>query len=60
MRRGSQSPSGVEDDDQEPDDPESLGLNAIVQVVWLSAAPLWALMIIYQLCVNWEREGSGA
>jgi hypothetical protein len=42
-----------------------LGLNAIVQVVWFSAAPLWALMIIaldvviiYQLCVNWEREGA--
>jgi len=42
-----------------------LGLNAILQVVWFSAAPLWALLIIaldvviiYQLCVNWEREGS--
>lgn len=44
-----------------------LALNAIVQIVWFSAAPLWALMIIaldvviiYQLCVNWEREGSRA
>ncbi|MBS1891838.1 MAG: hypothetical protein JST59_11130 [Actinobacteria bacterium] len=42
-----------------------VGLNAIVQVVWFSAAPLWAVLIIaldvfiiYQLCVNWEREGS--
>ena len=44
-----------------------VGLNAIVQIVWFSAAPLWALMIIaldvviiYQLCVNWERQGAGA
>ncbi|MBS1894819.1 MAG: hypothetical protein JST59_26255 [Actinobacteria bacterium] len=44
-----------------------VGINAIVQIVWFSAAPLWALMIIaidvviiYQLCVNWERDGSGA
>jgi hypothetical protein len=43
-----------------------VGINAIVQIVWFSAAPLWALMIIaidvviiYQLCVNWERDGSG-
>ena len=42
-----------------------VGLNALVQVVWFSAAPLWALLIIaldvviiYQLCVNWEREAS--
>lgn len=41
-----------------------VGLNAILQIVWFSAAPLWALLIIaldvviiYQLCVNWEREG---
>lgn len=40
-----------------------LGLNAVVQVVWFSAAPLWAFLIIildvvliYQLCVNWEEE----
>ncbi|MBS1844087.1 MAG: hypothetical protein JST53_06675 [Actinobacteria bacterium] len=43
-----------------------VGLNAIVQVVWFSAAPLWAILIIaldvviiYQLCVNWERDRSG-
>lgn len=42
-----------------------LGLNAILQVVWFPAAPLWAFLmivldvvIIYQLTVNWtEREG---
>lgn len=41
-----------------------LGLNAILQIVWFSAAPLWALlmialdvMVIYQLCVNWVEEG---
>lgn len=41
-----------------------LGLNAILQVVWFPAAPLWAFLmivldvvIIYQLTVNWtERE----
>jgi hypothetical protein len=40
-----------------------LALNAVLQVVWFSAAPLWALMIIaldviliYQLCVNWTEE----
>lgn len=42
-----------------------LGLNAILQVVWFPAAPLWAFLmivldvvIIYQLTVNWtEQEG---
>jgi hypothetical protein len=42
-----------------------LGLNAVLQVVWFPAAPLWAFLmivldvvIIYQLTVNWtEREG---
>jgi hypothetical protein len=40
-----------------------LGLNAVMQIVWFSAAPLWALMIIaldvvliYQLTVNWSKE----
>src|SRR4029077_21210939 len=41
-----------------------LSINAILQVVWFSAAPLWAFLmiildvvIIYQLMVNWtERE----
>ncbi|MBS1676507.1 MAG: hypothetical protein JST08_03890 [Actinobacteria bacterium] len=42
-----------------------VSLNAIMQVVWFSAAPLWALLIIaldvviiYQLCVNWYGEDS--
>ncbi len=42
-----------------------LGLNAVLQIVWFPAAPLWAFLmivldvvIIYQLTVNWtEREG---
>jgi hypothetical protein len=42
-----------------------LALNAVLQVVWFPAAPLWAFLmivldvvIIYQLTVNWtEREG---
>lgn len=40
-----------------------LGLNAILQIVWFPAAPLWALLIIaldvlliYQLCINWSEE----
>ena len=40
-----------------------LGLNAVLQIVWFSVAPLWALLIIgldvfliYQLCVNWVEE----
>jgi hypothetical protein len=41
-----------------------LAINAILQIVWFSAAPLWAFLmvildvvIIYQLMVNWtERE----
>jgi hypothetical protein len=42
-----------------------LALNAVVQIVWFSAAPLWSFLIIildvviiYQLTVNWT-EGSG-
>ncbi len=38
----------------------SAGLNAVLQVVWFPAAPLWAflmiildIVIIYQLTVNW-------
>jgi hypothetical protein len=42
-----------------------LAINAVLQVVWFPAAPLWAFLIIvldvviiYQLTVNWtEREG---
>lgn len=42
-----------------------LVLNAILQIVWFPAAPLWAFLmiildvvIIYQLTVNWtEQEG---
>jgi hypothetical protein len=42
-----------------------LAINAILQVVWFTAAPLWAFLmiildvvIIYQLTVNWtEKEG---
>ncbi len=42
-----------------------LAVNAVLQVVWFPAAPLWAFLmivldvvIIYQLTVNWtEREG---
>lgn len=40
-----------------------LSVNAVMQVVWFPAAPLWALMIlaldvilIYQLCVNWAEN----
>jgi hypothetical protein len=40
-----------------------VALNAIAQIVWFPAAPLWAFLmiildtvIIYQLTVNWERE----
>lgn len=40
-------------------------INAVLQVVWFPAAPLWAFLmivldvvIIYQLTVNWtEQEG---
>ncbi len=42
-----------------------LAFNAVTQVVWFSAAPLWALLIIaldiviiYQLCVNWRGEAA--
>jgi hypothetical protein len=38
-----------------------LVINAVLQVVWFTAAPLWAVLIIlldvviiYQLMVNWE------
>jgi hypothetical protein len=40
-----------------------LALNAVLQVVWFTAAPLWAILIIvldvvliYQLFVNWAEE----
>jgi hypothetical protein len=40
-----------------------LAFNAVMQVVWFPAAPLWALLIIaldcvliYQLCVNWQED----
>jgi hypothetical protein len=40
-----------------------LALNAVLQVVWFPAAPLWAVMmialdvvIIYQLVVNWAKS----
>jgi hypothetical protein len=40
-----------------------VGLNAILQIVWFPAAPLWAfllilldVMIIYQLTVRWEAQ----
>ncbi len=40
-----------------------LALNAVLQVVWFSAAPLWSFLIIildviiiYQLTVNWTEE----
>jgi hypothetical protein len=40
-----------------------LAVNAILQVVWFPAAPLWAFLmivldvvIIYQLTVNWTEE----
>ena len=40
-----------------------LTINAVMQIVWFSAAPLWAFLmiildvvIIYQLMVNWREE----
>lgn len=40
-----------------------LALNAVLQIVWFPAAPLWAFLmivldvvIIYQLTVNWTEE----
>jgi hypothetical protein len=40
-----------------------LALNAVLQIVWFPAAPLWAFLmivldvvIIYQLTVNWAEE----
>ncbi|HWO83563.1 MAG TPA: hypothetical protein VNM38_07220 [Solirubrobacterales bacterium] len=42
-----------------------LAINAVLQIVWFPAAPLWAFLmivldvvIIYQLTVNWT-EGAG-
>jgi len=44
-----------------------IGLNAVLQVVWFPAAPLWAFLIIildvfliYQLMVNWTEDEPGA
>lgn len=44
-----------------------LALNAVMQVVWFSAAPLWSFLIIilevviiYQLTVNWTEDGHGS
>lgn len=41
-----------------------LSVNAILQIVWFPAAPLWAilmigldLLLIFQLCINWSEEG---
>lgn len=40
-----------------------LAINAVLQIVWFPAAPLWAFLmivldvvIIYQLTVNWSEE----
>jgi hypothetical protein len=40
-----------------------LTINAVLQIVWFSAAPLWAFLmivldvvIIYQLMVNWRED----
>ncbi len=40
-----------------------LTVNAILQIVWFPAAPLWALLmigidllLIFQLCINWSEE----
>jgi hypothetical protein len=40
-----------------------LAINAVLQIVWFTAAPLWASLmivlnavIIYQLTVNWSEE----
>ncbi len=42
-----------------------LSVNAILQIVWFPAAPLWAmlmigldLLLIFQLCINWAEEGA--
>ncbi len=42
-----------------------LAVNAVMQIVWFTAAPLWALLIIvldvvliYQLFVSWTEEAS--
>jgi hypothetical protein len=43
-----------------------LTVNAVLQIVWFPAAPLWAFLIIildvviiYQLTVNWTEQESG-
>ena len=40
-----------------------ISLNAVLQIVWFPAAPLWALLIIaldivliYQLTINWSED----
>jgi hypothetical protein len=42
-----------------------VAVNAVAQIVWFPAAPLWAFLmivldtvILYQLMVNWTAEGS--
>lgn len=44
-----------------------IGLNAVLQIVWFTAAPLWAFLIIildivliYQLMVNWSEGDPSA
>ncbi len=44
-----------------------IGLNAILQIVWFTAAPLWAFLIIildivliYQLMINWTEDDPSA
>ena len=44
-----------------------LALNAVMQIVWFSAAPLWAFLmimldvfLIYQLTVNWTPQSRHA
>lgn len=44
-----------------------IGLNAVLQIVWFTAAPLWALLIIvldivliYQLMINWSEDDRSA
>lgn len=44
-----------------------LGFNAVLQVAWFPAAPLWAIMIIaldiviiYQLISDWVEHGSSS
>ena len=42
-----------------------VSINAIAQIVWFPAAPLWAFLlilldvtIIYQLTVRWDQQAS--